>query len=311
MPPGKKRRGSVRSSGSGSGSGSPLLPAAAAGLLVAVVAALLLLLRRGATDEDPTARIIAWLLSGGDSSAAGDQTPVLHVGIASFPIEGRGLGTTGPVKRGELLSWIPAKYAISLETSALPPAAKAALSSAGAELVAEAGGVGGDVLLTAALLLYEEALGAASFFEPYVRSLPRSPPTNMATWSRSEFRLLITFVGKHDGLACATSLPRLLAALAPHVQGRVSAQTVAQWAAGADAPPTRMLENSLEEHVQWACSMSLSRDFRGSLYPIADMANHDAQGEWGKDSLGFSFSSDCIGPMMVRAPSTLSAAPAC
>ena len=38
--------------------------------------------------------VIAWLLSGGDSSGAGDQTPVLHVGIASFPIEGRGLGTT-------------------------------------------------------------------------------------------------------------------------------------------------------------------------------------------------------------------------
>ena len=30
----------------------------------------MLLLRRGATDEDPTAHIIAWLLSGGDSSGA-------------------------------------------------------------------------------------------------------------------------------------------------------------------------------------------------------------------------------------------------
>ena len=47
-----------------------------------------------------------------------------------------------------------------------------------------------------------------------------------------------------------------------------------------------------------ACAIALSRDHRGSLFPLFDMANHDPHGRFGKDTMRFSFSPDCMDRMM-------------
>ena len=126
--------------------------------------------------------MMAWLASNDDERMALAPRNVLqlrmNVNVSVFEGQGRGLAAAVPVKRGELFSWVPKKYALNLETSALPPALKAALiesTNDPSKLL--------EILELAAVLIFEAGLGNSSWFEP-VRALRQRPPETPAAQRR-------------------------------------------------------------------------------------------------------------------------------
>ena len=315
MPKRARKRHSGGSRTSGGGDGGWLRLAATAGAAAAALAALVALAplllqslesgvapRGGAADTadgpaDAANAMVPWLLESSEGAVGRDGRAVLNVAIGSFA-EGRGLAAARAVKRGELLSWIPADAALSRSTSTMPAAGKQLLQQACEEDKAMC-------VELPALLLFENARGESSPHFPYIRSLPEEPPRNLPTWTREQFRLLTAFLGKehrsvaiYQGSACAINLPKLLPSLVPILEdsGVIPGATtdrglgmslLDRWAHGhATADVVR------------ACAIALSRDHRGSLFPLFDMANHDPHGRFGKDTMRFSFSPDCMDRMM-------------
>ena len=319
----KRHSGGSRTSEGGEESGGSgwLRFAATAGAAAAALAALVALAplvlqrlgsggaRGGAADTADTAdtaelqleggadALVPWLLESSEGAVGRDGRAVLNVAIGSFA-EGRGLAAARAVRRGELLTWIPADAALSRSTSTMPAAGKELLQQACEEDKAMC-------VELPALLLFEKARGESSPHYPYIRSLPEEPPRNLPTWTREQFRLLTAFLGKehrsvaiYQGSACAINLPKLLPLLVPILEdsGLIPGATtdrglgmslLDRWAHGhATADVVR------------ACAIALSRDHRGSLFPLFDMANHDPHGRFGKDTMRFSFSPDCMDRMM-------------
>ena len=278
-----------------------------------------------------TARMMAWLVSNDDEQMALAPRNVLqlrmNVNVSVFEGQGRGLAAAVPVKRGELFSWVPKKYALNLETSALPPALKAALiesTNDPSKLL--------EILELAAVLIFEAGLGNSSWFEPYVSALPKLPPRNAATWRAdgeytssshhnfmprdvserscvvTEKQLYVAFTGMR-GSNCANVLPDLLQSLAPHLDADLD-DRAKDAKGGVSRIPHKQLQDiserwsqgrqntQLVKQTQWACSLATSRNMGGSLYPMVDMANHNPAAVWGTDTVGFDFNPDCVPTML-------------
>ena len=227
-----------------------------------------------------------------DWAAAADGV-VLNVTVGRFAAEGRGLAAAGPVKRGEMLSWIPRAHALSMGTTALPASARRLLESRVAAFTKGTGWVNNaePLIHLAVLLVFEESLGDGSAFSAYTKSLPETPPPNAATWTARQLRLLKGFIDHaHIGSICPSQVDENLGALAamapPH-----QPETLAKFAGEAAADLRR-------EKAVWACAVVMSRYYGDALYPLSDMANHDPTSGFAQDTLPFSFDPACLPPML-------------
>ena len=221
--------------------------------------------------------------------ASGQAEVRASVTVARFASTGRGLATLAPVKAGGVLYWIPKAQALSMESTALPASKQAELRATVEAWAAETNMAGFEhVLHLAVLLLFERSLGDRSQFRAYIDTLPAidSPPQNAATWTTAQLTALERFTssGKHIGGLCPGQAAKIFRALDLDPAGSAGARRY-DW------------DKAMEGAV-WSCAVVMSRYFGDALYPLSDMANHDKDGGFAKDALSFSFSPDCLGPMV-------------
>ena len=255
------------------------------------------------SPAEAASRLGPWLTEESSRSASVQPDVLLNVDIQNYAAHGRGLGTTRPVQRGEILAWLPQELSLNIRTSSMPVALKDALEHYTHHPQGRL-----DVVRLAAVLIFEQSRGSASQFYVALKALPPRPPINSATWSNTQKTLFSSFVGMY-GSECEVHLPGLLVALA---QGFRKNATDPAGGTGSEASDVQSLVEQwavlgnagLRQRTQWACAMAISRNFRGSFYPMMDMANHNTSASWGQDLVGFDFSPDCVPAMLECFPST-------
>lgn len=228
------------------------------------------------------AALVAW------SSAQPDIRTT--VTVARFPSTGRGLATLAPAKAGEVLYWIPKAHALSMDSTALQPSKQAVLRATVEAWATENKLAGFEhILHLSVLLLFERGLGPDSQFHPYIDTLPAvdTPPQNAATWTTVQLTALAQFTssGMHIGGLCPAAVAKMVRGLELDPAASAGGARRYDW------------DKAMELAV-WSCAVVISRYFGDALYPLSDMANHDKDGGFAKELLSFSFSPDCLGPMV-------------
>ena len=179
---------------------------------------------------------------------------VVNVALKQFKVEGRGLATKKPIKKGEILMFIPDEYMIGINTS----------------------NVADDTsryATVAANLLAEADKGEASIHYHYIRALPSvdNGPNNIPSMSPTRKALKQAFA---DGLGEGTVVHKRI------YDGLNCAEETVKLLGGKDGPSKQILETS-PRIADWACSIVMSREFSvkdslgGELWPIHDMKNNN------------------------------------
>lgn len=274
----------------------PMLRTAASVLRMCRVAAMIALvvpLGTGIRPED--AELLRWA-----AEADGYNSSVT---ISTELEEGRGLVLTSSLPASRVALWIPKAKALDLESCGMSSMQRAALQPAGPYPLNQ------YVNLSLALL-FERELGSRSRFAPYLQSLPPPdlPPPNMFSWSQAQLDLALStgvddVFGQEtrpanesdDGMItestrCPAEVSKALDQLVAKLRGRFAVGVGStQWASGTTAKMRK-----------WACAIAFSRNFGGSLYPVADMANHKFRAHQEDDLLAIAFDPTCLDHLHAR-----------
>ena len=179
--------------------------------------------------------LIAW--------ASGEAGFVVNVALASFS-EGRGLTTTGAVRKGDVLLFIPQQHMVGAE------------------------GRGAGAHAIAGRLLEEVEKGVASDHWAYIRAMPSraQQPRNLPSLPPPLAALMAAYSdGLPGGGASRLNLAKLRQKINDGLRCKDDVGALFPQAAAGMAA--------------WACSMALSREFStqgggNEFWPIADMQNH-------------------------------------
>lgn len=236
-----------------------------------------------------TSGVGAWLLESEGyhdrpTAPGKDNSVLLNVGVQLYE-EGRGLGTTKVLRRGDVAAWVPEQFALNVKTSSMPVDVLDRFANHAQQ--------GRRTIHLAAILLFESAFGNSSRFYQLLEALPTKPEDNSATWSMSQ-QMLFSSVTGMEGSNCEVHLPKFVQKMMELQQQRVLPDAmltpVKQWSS--------WNSTTLQRRSQWACSMAISRNFASgsvaSLYPMLDMANHNASAVWGEETIAFDFSPTCV-----------------
>jgi hypothetical protein len=207
-------------------------------------------------DTAKGAALLQWVAEGGGSHLPVEIAETAH---------GRGLVLTRDTPPDTLLLFVPRDKALSLQSSAMPGPQKDALKAAGTALPI---GAANQYVLIALALLYEQSLGTSSRFGPYVGSLPTTPPSNMFSWNQDQLKAALSVL--EDKMTTAATLcPGEVTQLLNHL---AESHTGGGWFSSSAAESAAWAKDVTDERKRWACSIAFSRNFNGTLMPVADMA---------------------------------------